>query len=57
MEWFWTWLKQPSSLRVLNVLAAFAGISIAPEMWEQIVALAVLVYAIIDGLYNKQPPK
>lgn len=57
MEWFWTWLKQPSTLRVLNVLAGYIGYQIAPEMWSQIVGICVAVYMLIDGLYNKQPNK
>jgi len=57
MEWFWTWLRQPSSLRVINIILGFAGMAIAPELWAQIVGVMVLVYAIIDGFYNKQPNK
>ena len=55
MEWLWTWLRQPSTLRVLNLLAGYIGFTIAPDMWEGILAAVIAVYAIIDGLYNKQP--
>jgi len=56
MEWFWEWLKQPSSLRVLNVVGGLIGIAIEPEMWQQIVGVMAALYVIIDGFYNKQPP-
>ena len=57
MEWFWTWLRQPSILRVINIILGIAGMASAPELWAQIVGVMVLVYAIIDGFYNKQPNK
>ena len=56
MEWFWTWLRQPSSLRVVNILCGLLGYAIAPELWEQIIYACIAVYMLIDGLYNKQPP-
>jgi len=57
MEWFWEWLKQPSTLRVINILAGMGGISIAPEYWQQIVTMMVALYALIDGFYNQQTRK
>ncbi len=57
MEWLWQWLKQPSTLRVLNLLAGLIGYTIAPEMWEQIVGICMAIYVLIDGIYNRQPPK
>ena len=57
MDWLWAWLKQPSSLRVINVVGGLIGISIAPDLWQQIVGVMAALYVIIDGFYNKQPPK
>ena len=57
MEWLWEWLKQPSSLRVINFAAAGLGWVIAPELWQEIIGVAAAVYIIIDGFYNKQPRK
>jgi len=55
MEWFWTWLRQPSTLRVMNVLLAYAGYQLAPELYELIIGLAIAAYMVIDGFYNQQP--
>lgn len=57
MEWFLNWLKQPSTLRVVNLIAAFFAYRIAPELWEQIITICGMIYVLIDGLYNKQPNK
>ena len=55
MDWLWEWLKQPSTLRVLNVLLGYLGYQIMPELWAQIVGICVALYILIDGIYNKQP--
>ena len=55
MTWFWTWLKQPSSLRALNLALGLIGIVVAPELWEGIVAAMGAIWFVIDGLYNRQP--
>jgi hypothetical protein len=57
MDWFWSWLKQPSTLRVLNMLLVYAGYQLAPEMWETIVAAGMALYVLIDGFLNQQPAK
>jgi hypothetical protein len=63
MEWLWDWLKQPSTLRALNILVtAIAGLAgyqyeIDPEMWMALVGLFASVWLVIDGFYNKQPAK
>jgi hypothetical protein len=57
MEWLWTWLKQPSSLRVINIIGGLIGVAIEPELWREIMGVAAAVYIIIDGFYNKQPAK
>lgn len=63
MDWFWEWLKQPSTLRTLNlVIGAIAGLlgykyQISPELWMSLVGLFVAAWTIIDGFYNKQPNK
>ncbi len=57
MDWFWQWLRQPSTLRVANAVAGFLAFQIAPELWEQIVGLCMAIYILIDGFYNKQPHK
>lgn len=57
LSWLWEWLKQPSTLRAINALAGLAGVAIAPELWAQIVGIAVAVWAVIDGVYNRQPAK
>ena len=57
MEWLWEWLKQPSSLRALNLVVGLLGITIAPDLWQGIVAAMGAVWVIIDGIYNKQPAK
>ena len=57
MEWFWTWLRQPSTLRALNILIGLVGINLSPEMWGQIVTAMGAIWIIIDGFYNKQPAK
>jgi len=57
MEWFWTWLKQPSTLRVVNIIGGLIGIAIEPDMWQEIVGVMAALYIIIDGFYNRQPSK
>ena len=55
LTWFWTWLRQPSTLRVLNVLLAFAEYQLMPELYELIIGLAIAAWMVIDGFYNQQP--
>jgi hypothetical protein len=56
-QWLKDWLSQPSTLRALNALATIVGVVVSPEMWQQIVALGAIVWALIDGFYNQQPRK
>ena len=56
-KWLSDWLKQPSSLRVLNILLGLAGVAIAQEHWQEILVAVGAVWVLIDGFYNRAPRK
>lgn len=47
-KWIKDRLREPSTYRGIVALAALAGVSISPEQWEAITAVAVGVYGLIQ---------
>ena len=56
-KWLADWLRQPSTLRVLNIGLGLIGYALAPEQLENILMFVGSVWILIDGFYNRQPPK
>lgn len=55
-EWVVARLKEPSTWRGIVWLATTLGVSLKPEVWEQVVAVGMAVAGLI-GILSSEPPK
>lgn len=54
METILGYLKQPSTWRGLTALAGVVGVSLAPEVWEQIGLTVASIIALIEVVRNEK---
>jgi hypothetical protein len=51
------WLKQPSSIKALCTLAGAIGYAIDPTKLSDIIGAVLVLQALVNGIYDRQPPK
>jgi hypothetical protein len=51
------WLKQPSTIKAIMVLAGLIGVRLEPTKMQEIIEAGLLLYAGVQAFYNQQPRK